>query len=395
MTEDSDIGGEPHSAADRLAAEIRRLRRAADLSQRELARLCGYTREYVSMAERLGANIPSRELVQALDRALDAGGTLITLRSHAVDEQRARRARHRASADLVRTGPNVLDGVRRAVLGPPGEPMAGIDVAITRAHTHYQQADYDDAARLLPRIISGLTASPARAKAVAYLAAAKLATKVGDAGLAWVAADRCAAFAVESEVPDLVGIARYQVAAALLAGGHDADAEQAAGETLDDLPVGDDVRGSLLLLLAIMAARRDDRPLATQRLRTASGHASADRNHLWTAFGPANVAVHELGVHVALGDTRTAMRLGERIDTTALPAQLKGRRAQIHLELAAAAVGQHADHLAVLHLLEAERVARQAVARNATTRRLVGELLARERATPGLRALAGRAGVAA
>jgi transcriptional regulator with XRE-family HTH domain len=71
MTEDSDTGREPLSAADRVPAEIRRLRGAADLSQRELPRLCGYTREYVSMAERLGTNIPSSELVHALDRALD------------------------------------------------------------------------------------------------------------------------------------------------------------------------------------------------------------------------------------------------------------------------------------------------------------------------------------
>lgn len=323
MTEDSDVGGEPLSTAARLAANTR-----ANTS---------------SMAEHLGANLPSRELVQALDRA-----------------------RHRIPTDTVTAESNLLDGVRLAMLGPPGEPMAGVDAAITRAHTRYQRADYDDAARLLPRIISGLTASPARAKAVAYLAAAKLATKAGDAGLAWVAADRCAAFAVEADEPELVGVARYQVAAALLAGGHDSHAERAAGEALDDLPVGNDVRGSLL-----------------------------DRNHLWTAFGPANLAVHELGVHVALGDTRTAMRLGERIDTNALPAQLKGRRAQIHLELAAAAAGQRADPLAVLHLLEVERVARQAVARNATARRLVGELLARDRGTPGLRALAARAGVAA
>jgi hypothetical protein len=395
MTEDRDTGGEPLPAADHLAVEIRRRRRAADLSQRELARLCGYTREYISMAERHGTNIPSRELVRALDSALDAGGTLVTLRSHAADEQRARRARHHGFADTASADPNLLDGVRRAVLGAPGEPLPDIDIAITRAHTHYQQADYDDAVRLLPRIISGLTASPARAKALAYLAAAKLATKVGDAGLAWVTADRCTAFAVESGNPELIGIARYQVAAALLAGGHDPDAEQAAGEALDDLPVGDDVRGSLLLLLAITAARGGQRSLATQRLRAAAERAREDRNHLWTAFGPTNVAVHELGVHVAIGDTRTAMLLGERIGTNGLPAQLKGRRAQIHLELAAAATGQHADHLAVLHLLEAERVARQAVARNATTRRLVGELLARERNTPGLRALAVRAGVAA
>jgi transcriptional regulator with XRE-family HTH domain len=385
MTEENGTGAEPVSAADRLATEIRRRRRAVGLSQRELARLCGYTREYISMAERLGANVPSRELVRTLDHVLDADGTLVTLRSHALDEQHARRI----TSDAEK--PDLLDGLRRAMLAPPDEPMTGVGAAIARAHLDYQNAAYATAARLLPRVIRGLTGSPAHAKATAYLAAAKLATKVGDAGLAWVAADRCAAHAAESGQADLAGVARYQVAAALLAAGHLADAEQAAGAAVDDLPgLGDDIRGSLLLLLAIMAARRGEGPLATQRLQDAARLAHVDRNHLWTAFGPTNVAIHELGVRVALGDTKTVVR----IDTDRLPPQLRGRRAQIHLELAAAAAGRREDNLAVLHLLEAERVARQAIAHNATSRSLVGELLGRERATPGLRALALRAGVA-
>lgn len=393
MTEDNGSGKPPASAADRLATGIRRRRRAAGLSQRELARLCGYTREYVSMAERLGTNIPSRELVRALDDALHAHGELNTLRAHALDDQQARRAKHHVTARAP--NPVLLDGIRRALLSPPDEPMPRVDDAIARAHARYQGADYDGTARLLPRILGGLADADSHTKAAAYLATAKLATKTGDAGLAWVAADRCATYATESGRADLIGVARYQVAAALLAGGHDADAEEIAGTALDDLPGREAVRGSLLLLLAIMAARRADSRLATHRLRQAADHADTDGNHLWTAFGPTNVAIHELGVHVALGDMRAAERFAERIDLDALPAQLRGRRSQVHLELATAAAGVRADHLAVLHLLEAERVARQAIGRNTAARRLVGELLARERATPGLRALAVRAGVAA
>jgi hypothetical protein len=103
----------------------------------------------------------------------------------------------------------------------------------------------------------------------------------------------------------------------------------------------------------------------------------------------------ELAVQVALGDSQTAIRLGERIDTDSLPTVLRGRRSQVHLELGWAAVGQGDDSLAVLHLLEAERVAKQAVSRNAAARTLLTTLLARERksATPGLRALATRARV--
>ncbi|MGH3852198.1 MAG: hypothetical protein ACRDR6_01595 [Pseudonocardiaceae bacterium] len=67
----------------------------------------------------------------------------------------------------------------------------------------------------------------------------------------------------------------------------------------------------------------------------------------------------------------------------------------MNLEMGWAAAGQADDAVAVLHLLEAERVAEQSVSRNASARRLLSILLARERRgdTPGLRGLAARAGL--
>jgi hypothetical protein len=89
------------------------------------------------------------------------------------------------------------------------------------------------------------------------------------------------------------------------------------------------------------------------------------------------------------------MQVGAGIDTDLLPKVLNGRRSQVHVDLARAATRQGDDRLAVLHLLEGERVAAQTISRNAAARSLIGELLARERkgATPGLRALASRAEV--
>lgn len=59
------------------------------------------------------------------------------------------------------------------------------------------------------------------------------------------------------------------------------------------------------------------------------------------------------------------------------------------------AAKQADDTLAVLHLLEAERVAEQAVSRNVSAIELLSILVKRERrgATPGLRGLAARAGL--
>jgi hypothetical protein len=234
---------------------------------------------------------------------------------------------------------SALDQVRRAVLGHQvsGQPestgisisnTSPVEAGIARVHRLYQLADYDAAAQLLPLVLnraeavvpSGGVTSPS-IKTAAYLAGAKLATKLGDAGLAWVMADRCLRFAIEAERPSLVGIASYQVACALLAAGHISDAEQTAGAAAEHVArVGthtrvrrDDalsVHGALLLLLAIIAARRGDGKLSQTHLHQAgqlAEHLGRDDNRLWTAFGSTNVAIHELSVQVALG-TAAALR---------------------------------------------------------------------------------------
>ncbi|MFC3450746.1 helix-turn-helix domain-containing protein [Amycolatopsis speibonae] len=85
MTDDSAT---PDTAHARLAGEIRRLRKAAKLSQPELAQRIGYSRNYVSMAERRSGNLPSQPLVNAIDTVLGAGGALRGLRGQAKREQR-------------------------------------------------------------------------------------------------------------------------------------------------------------------------------------------------------------------------------------------------------------------------------------------------------------------
>jgi hypothetical protein len=83
------------------------------------------------------------------------------------------------------------------------------------------------------------------------------------------------------------------------------------------------------------------------------------------------------------------------IDTDGLPSVLRGRRSQVHLELSWSAAKQADDALAVLHLLEAERIAKQTATHTTSARELLSVLLDRERrgATPGLRGLASRAGL--
>lgn len=90
MTE--EMADDSESAALRLACEIRRQRKDSGLSQAQLAQRVGYTRQYVSLAERPGKNLPSGELVDALDRVFGASGSLRALRDEAKREQLSTRA---------------------------------------------------------------------------------------------------------------------------------------------------------------------------------------------------------------------------------------------------------------------------------------------------------------
>jgi hypothetical protein len=138
--------------------------------------------------------------------------------------------------------------------------------------------------------------------------------------------------------------------------------------------------GSLLLLAAIIAARQGQPRDACLRLAEAQRLAEelgSDRNRLWVAFGPTNVVIHSVSAAVRAGNPDRALEIGVRLDTSRLPTALVGRRAQVHLDLAAAtAMGTDGSSVAVLHLLEAERVAPEAVRANVQAGSLLLDLLA-------------------
>lgn len=107
--------GAATTVADELAREIRRRRKAIPgLSQRILGTRIGYTRQYVSMAEWEDANLPSYELVSAIDKALGANGELIALRARATTEQTGRRtAPHAEPPPHTSEGTDAIDVLRR------------------------------------------------------------------------------------------------------------------------------------------------------------------------------------------------------------------------------------------------------------------------------------------
>jgi hypothetical protein len=157
------------------------------------------------------------------------------------------------------------------------------------------------------------------------------------------------------------------------------------------------VYGALHLAAATAAAASFDRETTGSLLAKARGIAdrTGEANHLGTAFGPVNVAIHAISASLRLGDPRTAAETGEALDLAAMPAGLVGRRTQVSLDLARAYAMTWKDAAAVNLLLAAERLGPQLVRYDPATCDVLTELLRREHrpSTPDLRPLARRAGV--
>jgi len=124
-----DTIAETASAAQRLRQEIKRTRGLAQMSQPALAARIGYSRQYVSHAERSGT-LPSYDLIRAIDTALATEGRLVTLWREADAQRRAVRAARTvtplvddALIGLVSSPP--ISAASPALRTPPGRFFAG------------------------------------------------------------------------------------------------------------------------------------------------------------------------------------------------------------------------------------------------------------------------------
>jgi transcriptional regulator with XRE-family HTH domain len=232
--------------------------------------------------------------------------------------------------------------------------------------------------------------------------------KAGEQELAWVAVDRASHAAEAAELPLLKAASAYRLANLLLDVGYLRDARDIATAAIDVMESGLGARspeylsmlGALFLKSAAIAARSGEQASAWQHLgeaRATARRLGRNRNDFWTAFGPTNVAIHEVSLAVELGDAGTAVHRAGAVDVTGLPPQLLERRSTLLIDTARAHAQRRQDAMAVGAMLHAERIAPEEVRHNRQSRELLAELLGRERraATPELRALAARAGLLA
>ncbi|MEU7908992.1 helix-turn-helix transcriptional regulator [Actinoplanes sp. NPDC049118] len=397
------------SIGERIAA----YRRRRGLSQAALAGLIGRSESWLSQVERGVRSVDRMSILLDMAKVLHVDVESLT-------------GRPWQYAPNGGATPSDLGEVRRYfarydhLFGDDLESSlnaSALRVQAADAHKRYQAAEYEDLVTDLPELLLAadslhrMAGSAERREmllsyASTYVVAAKLLTKMGAADLAQLAADRCATAALDADSLEAQGMAAYQVVCALLRGDRPEDAESLAmkmatritSSAHSDSPSLVSVAGSLWLISAVIAGRRTERGEAYRRLSEAQrladllGH---DANFAWTAFGPTNVAIHRVSVAAELGDASEALQVATAVNPDSLPAGLNSRKAQIYLDLAWAQAQRKRDAEAILHLLEAERIAPNAVRYNVVVREMVREILSRSRRskTTALHNLALRAGV--
>jgi hypothetical protein len=142
------------------------------------------------------------------------------------------------------------------------------------------------------------------------------------------------------------------------------------------------IYGSLFLTGAMAASRAEDRSTTNAYLSEAQDAArrlGTDANHMWTAFGPTNVAIHRVNTAMELGDVQIALDIGPQLDTTGLPVERRVRHA---LELARAYSARNRQDEGLARLLDAERLAPVQVRHHYISRQLILTWVRQQRGKP-------------
>jgi transcriptional regulator with XRE-family HTH domain len=376
-------------------------RRRRGLSQEVLAGLVGRTGDWLGKIENGRANLERLSVIKSLADALDVSvGDLLgepavmdwpgTVPAHTVGLLRA----------SLMDYPSLVPRLSDAKPLPPADLRSGVE----KAWSAYQTSQLGYASTVLPRLITGAQSAISGTEseqerrelhgilASAYHITAATLAKVGEADLAWIASDRGLAAAEASAKPEMVASLLRSVTHSLMANGHFGSAADVASRATDRLapqlqpeksPLSCSLLGSLHLVGA-MAAARADRPTEARDFMTRAWKCGnllkRDANYAWTAFGPTNVAVHDVSVALENGDVQVALHLIARVDTSALPVERRVRHA---LEVARVRHLTNDTENALSEILAAEREAPEQVRYHYIARELVLSWM--RRPLPGIR----------
>ncbi|WP_338600466.1 helix-turn-helix transcriptional regulator [Saccharopolyspora sp. SCSIO 74807] len=341
-----------------VGERVRFHRLAARKTQPVVAGLAGITGDYLYQIER-GKKVPTLKVLVALAAALGVPPSVL------IDEgsgSAARPARGFAGVDLHRAMSLPVPDIEESM------PLADLRTQIDGAWRLWQCSPrrYSQVPSVLGDLVveaeRALRVSDAAGEAVQravadlYGLVRTVAKRTGRVDLAVLAADRSCKAAEASGDQLRAGTAQWNTAHAAMAGDHVDVAEEIAMTAAERMRVqsGPDaaaVHGSLLLLAAVAAARRRDPWVARDRIRAVApvAYKTGERNTLWTAFGPTNVAMHAVSVEIETGEIGQAAQLADEVEHERSPSI--ERRVAFLLEQAHS-YQQLRDHAGSLILLQ-------------------------------------------
>jgi transcriptional regulator with XRE-family HTH domain len=373
-----------------LGRKIAAERHRRGLSQPELARMIGRSVAWVSQVERGVRMIDRMSVLEALAAALDVPLSELAAEAPVV-----------AAVTEEPPGVNglrlVLSGVYalRAMLDGHRSPALRTLRGKTRQAWELTHAGrYTELTDLLNSLVPDLEvavrsvpedqrADVFELLATTYQACSAALAKIGEADVAWIAADRAMAAAERAGNPMLVAAGAFRLVFVFINARHYGQAEETARTAAEALqrmtdqgdPQALSLLGGLTLQRAVIAAHVNDPDLAYAQLEQASlvaGRLGEGHDEYNTEFGPANVRLYEIAVAVELGDAGRALRAAATVDTSSLSAE---RQARMLIDVARAHAQRRQISEAVAALLHAEAITPEQVRGHALVRQLVSDLL--------------------
>lgn len=387
--------GDHLSVGERIAF----YRRRRGLTQAILAGLVGRSEDWLSKVERGEREVRRLDVLNEVARALRVSLGDLVGEPVLVEDDRAADDVHAVRDALM--APRLLSQTLFA--RPPAERIVDPRSALLLVEASW--AEYQ--AGLLGRVITALPGLIETAQALElhsrpdawavsarthHLAATTL-SKVGEADLAWISAERAMHAADQADDPlVLASAARAGTHALLSIGRYDdalalglAAARWLAPQVRHTDPEALSLLGMLYLRMAVAAARRQDRQTVRELLDQAEEAASRlgeDANYWQTGFGPSNVSMHRLSTALDLGDVALVAETGPELPVDHMPVE---RVASHRIDVARALSYLAQDDAAVDFLLEAEAVAPQLVRHNPSVRETVRSIHRRSPVTSGAR----------
>ncbi len=364
---------------DRAGSRIAALRKTRGLTARELAERAHVSYSLLAKVES-GAAPASPALIGAVARALRVDVPRVTGQPY--QEPRGQAARLHESVEPIRRSVSTYDLPDESIASRPYAALAG---DVRRMSALGQSVRYVQIGTELPGLLDELTAAVHGARgderrrlfallAEAYSGASAISSLLGYLDLRSQVVERIRWASEQSGDALRVHRVQWQRSASLMSVGAYGQAltlmDQVRAGLGDDIAAMDgpalSVYGSMHLRAAILAARaaRADAPGYAQdawahidAARAVAARMGGDRNDYWLAFGPSNVAQHEVAVAVELEDGAEAVRrarsvrLGPRVPSV--------RRGHHYIDLARGYVMAGDPAGALRCLQQARRIAPQ------------------------------------